>query len=117
MFNSAEEMELYKQQIQQRKAELTPPQIEKYMQNSWKTVAAKWADIKLEEDTINHNMADIDNENFIQYMKENFEKLNKEIKESTLSSTLESLPNPPEKTSSSLLFFQYSCSLVNDILW
>ena len=68
MFQSPEEMELYKQQIQQRKAELTPPQIEKYMQNSWKTVAAKWAHLKLEEDNLNHNMSDIDNENFVQYL-------------------------------------------------
>lgn len=67
-FQNEEELQAYQQQIQQKRAEMTPSQIDKYMKNSWKTVAAKWAQLKIEEDTINHNMHDLDVENFIQYL-------------------------------------------------
>lgn len=67
-FNSPEEMQQYIQQIQAKQAEMTPPQIEKYMKTSWKTVAAQWAELKLEEDEINHNMQEMDLENFTQFL-------------------------------------------------
>ena len=67
-FQTPEEMQQYQQQIQQMRAEMTPPQIEKYMKTSWKTVAAKWAELKMEEDELNHNMHDMDVDNFIQYL-------------------------------------------------
>lgn len=67
-FQNPEELEAYRQQIMAKQAEMTPPQIEKYMKTSWKTVAAKWASYKMEEDTINHNMDDLDMENFIHFL-------------------------------------------------
>lgn len=67
-FSSEEEAQAYQQQVEGMKAEMTPPQIQKYMTSSWKTVAAKWAELKLEEDTINHDMHDMDTENFLQFL-------------------------------------------------
>lgn len=67
-FESEEQLQQYAEQIQSKRAEMTPPQIEKYMRTSWKTVAAKWAELKLEEDELNHNMSDMDAENFIQFL-------------------------------------------------
>lgn len=67
-FPSEEDYQAYQEQIQSKRAELTPPQIEKYMQKNWKTIAARWAKLKLEEDTINHNMDQMDAENFRQYL-------------------------------------------------
>lgn len=67
-FQSPEELEAYKQQIQQKRSEMTPQQIERYMRTNWKTVAAKWAELKLEEDELNHNMHDLDVDNFIQFL-------------------------------------------------
>lgn len=67
-FQSEEEYQAYMQQIQQMKAEMTPEQIERYMKSDWKTVAAKWASIKIEEDTINHGMDMMDIFSFTQYL-------------------------------------------------
>ena len=67
-FSSEEEFQAYQQEIQMKRAEMTPAQIEKYMQKSWKTVAAKWAKLKMEEDTINHNMDQMDSENYKQLL-------------------------------------------------
>lgn len=67
-FNSPEELQAYKEQIQAKRSEMTPPQIEKYMNTSWKTVAAKWAQLKMEEDHINHNIQEMDTDSFVQYL-------------------------------------------------
>ena len=67
-FQSEEEYQQYMEQIQAKKSEMTPPQIQKYMQSNWKTVAAKWADLKLDEDRINHSMDMMDTENFIEFL-------------------------------------------------
>lgn len=67
-FETEEELEAYRQQVQQKRAEMTPQQIERYMKTNWKTIAAKWAELKLEEDELNHNMHDMDIENFIHFL-------------------------------------------------
>lgn len=67
-FESEEQFQAYQQEIQQRKAEMLPPQIERYMQKNWKTVAARWAKLKLEEDTINHSMDRMDSDNFTHFL-------------------------------------------------
>ena len=67
-FGSQEEMQAYKQEVESMKSEMTPPQIQKYMTTSWKTTASKWAELKLKEDEINHDMDELDNDNFLQFL-------------------------------------------------
>lgn len=67
-FQDQEQYNQYLQQIQSKKAEMTPAAIQSYMDSDWKTVAAKWAALKLEEDRINHDMDNMDYENFIEYL-------------------------------------------------
>lgn len=67
-FQSQEEFDQYAQQIQSKKAEMTPAQIQSYMDANWKTVASKWASLKLEEDRLDFDMDMMDYENFIEYL-------------------------------------------------
>lgn len=67
-FQDPQQYEEYVQQVQSKRAEMTPSQIESYMKSNWKTVAAKWAALKLEEDRINFTMDAMDYENFIDYL-------------------------------------------------
>jgi hypothetical protein len=67
-FQDPQQYQQYLQQIQSKKAEMTPAAIQTYMDADWKTVAAKWASLKLEEDRINHDMDMMDYENFIEYL-------------------------------------------------
>lgn len=67
-FQTPEEYQQYTQEIQSRKDAMTPPAIQTYMDADWKTVAAKWASLKLEEDRINYSMDAMDVDNFVQYL-------------------------------------------------
>lgn len=67
-FQSPEQYQQYTQEIQSRKDSMTPAGIQSYMDADWKTVAAKWAALKLEEDRINYAMDKMDVDNFIQYL-------------------------------------------------
>jgi hypothetical protein len=67
-FQDPQQYEQYLQQIQSKKAEMTPSQIETYMNTNWKTVAAKWASLKLEEDRLDFDMDMMDRENFIEFL-------------------------------------------------
>ncbi len=49
-FQSEEEQIQFMQQVQQAQQELTPPEIETYMQTKWTTKAAKWGEHTLEND-------------------------------------------------------------------
>lgn len=67
-FQSQEEMQQYMQQVEQQKAEMTPEQIDKYMKEGWRTVAAQWADLKIKEDFLNHDMHLMDAESFKHFL-------------------------------------------------
>ncbi len=49
-FNSQEEADQYKKTIDQTTQELTPPEIENYMNQNWLSVAEKWGEAQLESD-------------------------------------------------------------------
>lgn len=67
-FNSEEEKQQYLQEIEQKKAEMTPDEIKKDMSSNWRTMAAKWAEKKVEEDTINFDMDRMDLENLKDFL-------------------------------------------------
>ena len=67
-FQSDEERQQYMQRIEQAKATMTPPEIEKFMNTKWKSAEVMWAAHTLESDRGRFYMDEIDQENFIDYL-------------------------------------------------
>lgn len=68
-FNSDEERQQYIQMIEQKKAELIPPDvIQKDMSKNWKTKAAEWAEKTLEYDQQRFYMDDMNDEEITDYL-------------------------------------------------
>lgn len=67
-FNSEEEKQQYIQQLEQSKQEMTPPEIEKYMQSNWQTQAVKWAQHTLEADQQRFKMTELDLVNLTDFL-------------------------------------------------
>lgn len=59
-FQSEEEKQAYIQQIQQRREELTPPEIEKFMNTKWRTKASLWGEYTLEADKEKYYLDELD---------------------------------------------------------
>jgi len=68
-FESEEEKAQYIQAIQAKQEELTPPQIEDYMNKNWRTTALSWAEHTIEADTERFRINEIDRENIAHYLK------------------------------------------------
>lgn len=49
-FSSTDEQNQFQQQVQQMSQQMTPPEIQKYMQYSWRATAEVWGDHQLEAD-------------------------------------------------------------------
>lgn len=67
-FETEEERQAYQQQVEQMRATMTPPEIEKFMNTKWKSAAVLWASDTLEADRQRFYMDEIDQENFIDYI-------------------------------------------------
>lgn len=67
-FNSEEEKQQYIQQLEMSKNEMTPPEIEKYMQSNWQTQAVKWAQHTLEADQERFKMTELDLVNLTDFL-------------------------------------------------
>lgn len=67
-FGSPEEQAQYQQMIQQEKSAMAPPEIESYLKQNWRSQAAIWGQNTLDADYLRHNMGDIDQENFKNYL-------------------------------------------------
>jgi hypothetical protein len=59
-FKSEEEQQQYLQQLEAKRTEMTPPDIELDMQKNWKTKAAEWAENVLEADGERFRMEELD---------------------------------------------------------
>ena len=65
-FENPEEQQQYLQYIEEQKKNLaTPPEIKAGMLKEWKPIAAKWAEMTLEQDTQRFNLAELDREFFL----------------------------------------------------
>lgn len=64
-FQSQEEADQYKQQIDQQKKALTPPEIEQVMAKNFKILATEWAENTLKADEADFDLYDLDKLNFI----------------------------------------------------
>lgn len=62
-FSSDEERQAYEQQIMEAKLSMTPPEIQRWMQTTWKSAAVQWGSNTLEADTIRFNMKELDAKN------------------------------------------------------
>lgn len=59
-FNNEEEQQAYLQQLQQQQQELTPPEIQKFMDTTWRTKATIWGEHTLEADKEYHKLDKLD---------------------------------------------------------
>lgn len=66
--DNPEEIQQYIQFLQQKKEEMTPPEIENYMNTSWKTMAAIWGENTLEADQERFSLSEIDREELIDFL-------------------------------------------------
>lgn len=63
-FVSEEERQAYEQQIMEAKVSITPPEIQRWMQTSWKSAAVQWGSKTLEADMNRFHMKELDVKNF-----------------------------------------------------
>lgn len=67
-FETEEQRQAYRQQIDSLTASMTPPDIEKFMNTKWKTAEVIWGSHTLERDRSRFYMDEMDQENFIDYL-------------------------------------------------
>ena len=67
-FQSEEERQQYLQFIQERKTQMTPPEIEKYMSVDFSTNFVKWANLTLKQDAERHDFAQKDRTNLEDFL-------------------------------------------------
>lgn len=67
-FQSQEEADAYKQEIQNQTKALTPPEIEKFMSKNFKVLATEWAQNVLTADRKRFYLADLEREEFVNYL-------------------------------------------------
>lgn len=67
-FKSEEEKMQYMQFLDQNRQELTPPQIQQYMNSEWKPNAVRWGEHTLEADREKFKMDSMDRQEFIDYL-------------------------------------------------
>lgn len=67
-FQNEEERQQYRQQVEQARVTMTPPEIEKFMNTKWKSVEVMWASYTLDSDRQRFYMDEIDRDNFVDYL-------------------------------------------------
>lgn len=67
-FESEEEKQQYLQSIQEFKLQNTPPEIEKFMNQSWRAVYIEWAEQTLKEDYTRFDIDEIDKKCLYEYL-------------------------------------------------
>lgn len=67
-FQTPEEQQAHQEQVQQAKQALTPPEIEKHMNQNWKNVYVEWAEQTIEEDNTRFDLEEIDRDCMTDYL-------------------------------------------------
>lgn len=67
-FEDEEQKQAYIQEIQAMTEEMTPPEIEKYMNKDWKTMATVWAEHTIEHDQERFSMSEMERQELIDFL-------------------------------------------------
>lgn len=67
-FNSEEERQAYVEFVQQRRTQMAPPDIERYMSTDYTTDFVKWANLTLEQDAERFKFSKLDRKNLTDYL-------------------------------------------------